>query len=347
MAAASTSTSSTWRPASPSCSRPAITTSTSRPGRPTARLIAYVTKRGADPDRHLNFDVYLIEPRAGAVERKLTQFHGRRPRSVLGNAPGLVAGRQAHRVPAGRRGQVDLLRALQLAVVDVASGATTLPAAIDRSFTKPRWSKDGRSLYALMEQSRVTHLSQVTWRTGASRRSRTARGSTRASPWRTIASSCSVAVTIAPPNSRGRVARPAALRVAQRLAAGQTPRAGRGHPFPERGRHRDRRLPGQAARLRGRPPLSDDPAHPRRPGVPVQPRVHAGLAGLSPPPATSWSRPIRAAVPGAASISRGRSTPTGATRTCRTCSPGWTTWSRSASPTRRGSASAGAATVAS
>jgi len=34
---------------------------------PDGRQIAYVTKRGADPDRHLNWDIYLVEPRAGAT----------------------------------------------------------------------------------------------------------------------------------------------------------------------------------------------------------------------------------------------------------------------------------------
>ena len=43
---------------------------------PDGKLIAYVTKRGIDPDRHLNFDLYAIEPRAGAKERQLTTFTG-------------------------------------------------------------------------------------------------------------------------------------------------------------------------------------------------------------------------------------------------------------------------------
>jgi hypothetical protein len=33
---------------------------------PDGKLLAYVTKRGVDPDRHLNFDIYVVEPRAGA-----------------------------------------------------------------------------------------------------------------------------------------------------------------------------------------------------------------------------------------------------------------------------------------
>ena len=43
---------------------------------PDGRTIAYVTKRGDDPDRHLNYDIYLIAPEAGATERQLTSFTG-------------------------------------------------------------------------------------------------------------------------------------------------------------------------------------------------------------------------------------------------------------------------------
>jgi len=51
-------------------------------------------------------------------------------------------------------------------VVDVATGKETLPAPIDRCFYKPRWSADGNSIYALVEQSLVTHLSRIDLATG-------------------------------------------------------------------------------------------------------------------------------------------------------------------------------------
>jgi dipeptidyl aminopeptidase/acylaminoacyl peptidase len=46
-------------------------------------------------------------------------------------------------------------------VIDIASGESHLPAPIDRCFSKPHWSKDGRSIYTLIEQSRVTRLSRI------------------------------------------------------------------------------------------------------------------------------------------------------------------------------------------
>ena len=40
-------------------------------------------------------------------------------------------------------------------------GTESIPAPIDRCFTKPRWSADGKSVYALIEQPLVTHLSRI------------------------------------------------------------------------------------------------------------------------------------------------------------------------------------------
>ncbi|MCA9913338.1 MAG: PD40 domain-containing protein, partial [Anaerolineae bacterium] len=49
----------------------------------------------------------------------------------------------------------------QLAVIDVASGKSRIPAPIDRCFTHPRWSADGRHVFALVEQSLVTHVARI------------------------------------------------------------------------------------------------------------------------------------------------------------------------------------------
>ena len=128
---------------------------------PDGRQIAYVTKRGDDPDRHLNWDIYLVEPKAGAAERRLTSFTGTDLDPYWESRPSWSPdGRRIAYLQGGA--DKDLYYApYQLAVVDVATGEATIPAPIDRSFTKPRWSKDGRSVYVLIEHSRVTHLSRV------------------------------------------------------------------------------------------------------------------------------------------------------------------------------------------
>lgn len=128
---------------------------------PDGRLIAYVTKRGVDPDRHLNFDVYVIEPKAGASERQLTTFTGSDLDPYWETRP--TWSPDSTRIAYLRSGEDKWIyyAPWQLAVVDVATGVERVPAPIDRCFTKPRWAPDGRSLYALVEQSRVTHLSRI------------------------------------------------------------------------------------------------------------------------------------------------------------------------------------------
>jgi len=133
---------------------------------PDGKQVAYVTKRGADPDRHLNWDIYLIEPRAGATERRLTSFAGADLDPELDSRPAWSPDGTRIAYLQGGEDKFLYYSPYQLAVIDVASGATTLPAPIDRTFTKPRWANDGRSVYALIEQSRVTHLSRVTLANG-------------------------------------------------------------------------------------------------------------------------------------------------------------------------------------
>ncbi len=128
---------------------------------PDGKLIAYVTKRGVDPDRDLNYDIYVIEPKAGARERQLTTFTGSDLDPYWETRP--TWSPDSTRIAYLRSGEDKWIyyTPWQLAIVDVASGKASVPAPIDRCFTKPRWSADGKSVYALIEQPLVTHLSRV------------------------------------------------------------------------------------------------------------------------------------------------------------------------------------------
>lgn len=128
---------------------------------PDGKLIAYVTKRGKDPDRHLNFDLYVIEPRVGASERQVTTFPGSDLDPYWETRPAWSP--DSTRIAYLQSGEDKWIyyAPWQLAVVDVATGQATIPAPIDRCFYKPRWSADGKSVYALIEQSLITHLSRI------------------------------------------------------------------------------------------------------------------------------------------------------------------------------------------
>jgi dipeptidyl aminopeptidase/acylaminoacyl peptidase len=128
---------------------------------PDGKQIVYGSKRGADPDRTLNSDLYLIEPRAGASERQLTTFSGSDLDPYWESRPAWSPdGRQVAYLRSGEDKWI-YYAPWQLAVVDVATGKERIPAAIDRCFYKPKWSADGRSVYALIEEDRSTYLSRI------------------------------------------------------------------------------------------------------------------------------------------------------------------------------------------
>ena len=133
---------------------------------PDGRTIAYVTKRGVDPDRTLNSDIYLISPDGGA-ERQLTTFPGSDLDPYWESRPSWSP--DSTRIAYLQSGEDRWIyyAPWQLAVVEIESGRASVPAPIDLCFYKPRWSPDGRSVLALIEHNRVTHLSRIDVESGA------------------------------------------------------------------------------------------------------------------------------------------------------------------------------------
>lgn len=133
---------------------------------PDGRTIAYVTKRGEDPDRHLNYDIYLISPEIGAQERQLTSFVGSDLDPYWESRPSWSP--DSKRIAYLQSGEDKWIyyTPWQLAVIDISSGRAVLPAPLDRSMTKPRWAPDGKSVLTLIERNRVTHLSRIDTATG-------------------------------------------------------------------------------------------------------------------------------------------------------------------------------------
>ena len=309
---------------------------------PDGGTIAYVTKRGADPDRTLNYDIYLIEPRAGAVERQLTHFQGSDLDPYWESRPSWSP--DGKRIAYLRSGEDKWIyyAPWQLAVVEVATGVETLPAPIDRCFYHPKWGRDGRSIYALIEQSRVTNVARIDYPSG---RVTTLDAGKRFDFDLAVAPDGRAVVLggddthpyeLAAVERKG--LRPLtnhnAWLAGKRLATARTSRSAVRTAPRSTASSSSRRTTSRAAATRrscgctaGRSTSSATSSC--RTGRRMRRRA-----------SSSW-RPIRAAAPAAASISRARSTPTGVTWTCRTCSPPSTTWSGRVSPIRTGSAVGG------
>ncbi|WP_198350837.1 S9 family peptidase [Flavisphingomonas formosensis] len=133
---------------------------------PDGKWIAAVGKGNDAADRTFDYDVYLI-PASGGAPRRISDFPG------ADNDPGWES-RLAWSPDSTRLAWVEggedkwiYYSPYQLAWADVATGAITRPARIDRSFTHPRWSADGKSIFALIENSRDTLLARVDAKDGA------------------------------------------------------------------------------------------------------------------------------------------------------------------------------------
>ena len=129
---------------------------------PDGKQLVFSSKRGPDPDRHDNFDLYLIGAQAGATARPLLLTD--RPESApnYDSRPAWSPdGRSIAFVQGGPKEQL-VYGLHQLMVVPVSGGpARALTAGLDRNTTKPRWAADGKSVYFLLEDDRAGSLMRV------------------------------------------------------------------------------------------------------------------------------------------------------------------------------------------
>ncbi|MGH9368172.1 MAG: S9 family peptidase, partial [Thermoanaerobaculia bacterium] len=135
---------------------------------PDGKWIAFVSKRGADIDRTDNWDLFAIEPRAGAAERQLTTFDGADNSPDIGSR---LAWSPDSKWIAYFQGGPDRLiyyATRKLAVVPAAGGpARVLTETLDRNVQSPRFTADGSSILFLLEDDRAMHLARVPLAGGA------------------------------------------------------------------------------------------------------------------------------------------------------------------------------------
>jgi dipeptidyl aminopeptidase/acylaminoacyl peptidase len=130
---------------------------------PDGKTIAFVSKRGADPDRTDNWDVYAIEPRAGAAARALTTFEGADNDPEWGESP--PAWSPDSKWVAYVQGGPDKLIYFglhRLALVPSAGGAARIVTPdLDQNVLAPRFTPDGSAILFLLEEDQAVHLGKV------------------------------------------------------------------------------------------------------------------------------------------------------------------------------------------
>jgi dipeptidyl aminopeptidase/acylaminoacyl peptidase len=133
---------------------------------PDGKTIALVTKRGDDPDRHLNWDIYTVEARIGGIEKQITKDPGTDLDPYWETRPAWS--------PDGRK--IAYVRSLggkwiyyapwQLTVVDLDTGREWQPALHDQFSIKPVWLKDSRHLVTLVEYPQAMYAVKVDTESG-------------------------------------------------------------------------------------------------------------------------------------------------------------------------------------
>ena len=124
---------------------------------PDGTRIAFVSERGADPDRTHNPDIWVINATPGASPMQLTTFPGPDEGPPAWSPDGRwIAYLQGDDV------KYDAYQLSKLAIVPASGGAPKiLTETLDRAVTSPAFSKDGSSIYVRVEDDRVEYVGRV------------------------------------------------------------------------------------------------------------------------------------------------------------------------------------------
>jgi dipeptidyl aminopeptidase/acylaminoacyl peptidase len=135
---------------------------------PDGSQIAFVTKRGADPDRTENWDVYLIEPKAGAKEKQLTTSLEADAHPDWQSAPAWSPdGKTIAYIHGGDPKKIEYATHA-LATISASGGeAKIVTGSLDRNMVQPHWAADGRSIFAVLEDDGAETLVRVPAEGGA------------------------------------------------------------------------------------------------------------------------------------------------------------------------------------
>jgi dipeptidyl aminopeptidase/acylaminoacyl peptidase len=116
---------------------------------PDGSQIAFVSNRTPDPDKNENSDIYVIEAKPGAAMRQLTTWKG------SDNSPRWSPdGSQIAYTRSVSDEDYHMYDEPVLCVIPAAGGQPKLLSRdLDRPVLNPRWSKDGKTIWALIEDN--------------------------------------------------------------------------------------------------------------------------------------------------------------------------------------------------
>jgi dipeptidyl aminopeptidase/acylaminoacyl peptidase len=130
---------------------------------PDGKRIAFVSKRGEDPDRTQDFNVWVVDAVPGAAVQQLTSFEGEDGGSLAWSPDGrwiafLQSGEPKYYAYQQSR----------LAVVPATGGATrVLTDKLDRPVADPEWTADGSAIVVTVEDDRTRYVARVRVSDGA------------------------------------------------------------------------------------------------------------------------------------------------------------------------------------
>jgi len=133
---------------------------------PDGKHIAYVTKLGPDPDRHENWDIMSIEPKANAEPKRISQDDVMECDPVWGwNLASPDWSPDSRQIACIQSGALkwSWFTLQQVAIFSAQGDSGIQPtAALDRNTTQPRFSADGQRVYFMLEDDQSIQLASIT-----------------------------------------------------------------------------------------------------------------------------------------------------------------------------------------
>jgi len=129
---------------------------------PDGSRLAFVSKRHPDADRDNNWDIFVVEPHAGAAPRAVTTFEGGDDAPDWESYPAWSPdGKSIAYVQGGPPKLIEYgVRHLAVAPADGGPARLVTPT-LDRNIGKPKWSADGKSIRFILEDDGAEVLAEV------------------------------------------------------------------------------------------------------------------------------------------------------------------------------------------